>query len=114
MARASQGTKTLPCELLEWDSEHFGFPIGRVAGDALAPGRARAIDEWCLDQGIRCLYLCLDAGDVDSAQVALDHDFHVVDLRVIARRSLEDVAQLPERLGFLTEKIEVWHHKWYR
>jgi len=38
----------------------------------------------------------VDAGDVDSAQVALDHDFHVVDLRVIARRSLEDVAQLPE------------------
>lgn len=95
MASASEEAETLPCELLEWDSEHFGFPIGRVAGDTLTPDGAEAIDDWCVDQGIRCLYFLAPAEDADTARIAADHGFRVVDLRVTIRRSLEGVAQLP-------------------
>src|SRR6266511_5955123 len=95
MARANEATETLPCELLDWDSEHFGFPIGRVVGSTLTPQLAEAIDDWCSDQGIRCLYLLADAGDADTARVAAGNDFRVVDVRVTVRRSMQGVAELP-------------------
>jgi GNAT superfamily N-acetyltransferase len=86
---------TLPCELLEWDSEHFGFPIARVNGDRLSAGSAEAIDEWCTDRGIRCLYFLADANEPETARIASQHAFRVVDVRVTAQRSLDDVDDLP-------------------
>jgi GNAT superfamily N-acetyltransferase len=98
MAGVSEATETLPCELLEWDSGHFGFPIARVAGDTLTPDSAEAIDEWCIEQGIRCLYFLADADDAETARVAAGHGYRVVDLRVTIRFSIERVAQLPSAL----------------
>jgi ribosomal protein S18 acetylase RimI-like enzyme len=95
MAGASEKIATAPCELLEWDSEHFGFPIGRVAGDTLTPERAETIDDWCLDQGIRCLYFLADADDAETARVAAGHGYRVVDIRVTVRHSMEGLSQLP-------------------
>jgi GNAT superfamily N-acetyltransferase len=89
------------CELLEWDSEHFGFPIARVVGSTLTSASAEAIDDWCLDQGIRCLYFMADAGDAYSARIAAGHGHRVVDVRIIGRRSLADVAQLPPAPEYL-------------
>jgi GNAT superfamily N-acetyltransferase len=92
---ASVETDAGPCELLDWDSEHFGFPVGRVVGETLTPPRADEIDEWCLERRIRCLYLTTDSGDADSAGTAARHGYRVVDIRVIGRRPLDDVDQLP-------------------
>jgi ribosomal protein S18 acetylase RimI-like enzyme len=96
MAGASEATETLPCELLEWDSEHFGFPIARVAGRSLTSQSAAAIDDWCTDQGIRCLYFLADADDAGTARVAAGRGYRVVDLRVTVRHSMEGLAQLPD------------------
>jgi GNAT superfamily N-acetyltransferase len=95
MAGTSDETETVPCELLEWDSEHFGFPIARVAGETLTPHRAEAIDDWCIDQGIRCLYFLADADDAETARVAAGHGYRVVDLRITVRHSMEGLDQLP-------------------
>jgi dTDP-4-amino-4,6-dideoxy-D-galactose acyltransferase len=84
-----------PCELLEWDTEHFGFPIARVAADTVTPETAEVVDEWCADQGIRCLYFKADARDAESARVAASNGYRMVDVRLIARRSLEGVVDLP-------------------
>jgi GNAT superfamily N-acetyltransferase len=83
-----------PCELLGWDSEHFGFPIGKVAGATLTPDTAEAIDDWASDQGIRCLYFLADADDADTARVAAGHGYRVVDIRITVRHSLKGLAEL--------------------
>jgi GNAT superfamily N-acetyltransferase len=83
------------CELLEWDSEHFGFPIARVSAETLTTESAEAIDEWCIDQGVRCLYFLADAEDVPTAQIAASHGYRAVDLRATVGRSTEGVPRLP-------------------
>jgi RimJ/RimL family protein N-acetyltransferase len=92
----ARSEETAPCELLDWDSRHFGFPIARVRGGKLTDERAEAVDEWCREHGIRCLYLCADAEDAETARVAAVHGFRVVDTRVIVRRSYEGLFDLPQ------------------
>ena len=85
----------LHAELLEWDSEHFGFSIARVTANTLTESSAEAIDAWCIDQGIRCLYLVADADEPETARVAAAHGFRMVDIRIIVRRSYEGLLDLP-------------------
>jgi ribosomal protein S18 acetylase RimI-like enzyme len=82
-----------PCELREWDSDFFGFPIARVREPALDPETAGAIDDWCAEHGVRCLYLLLDGDDPDSARIAAEHDFRRVDVRLTLRHDLEGVPE---------------------
>jgi len=89
-----------PCRLLEWDSEHFGFPIAEVTGGKLDQEVTPQIETWCREQGVRCLYLLADADDAPTALLAADHDFRVVDHRVIARRDLRGVKPAPDPEGF--------------
>ncbi len=84
-----------PCELLEWDSEHFGFPIARVVGDVLTESSAEAVDSWCAERGVRCLYLAADSDDAETARVAAARGFRLVDLRILASRSYEGLLDLP-------------------
>ena len=95
MADASDDPTIPPCELLEWDSDHFGLPIAEVTGGALTKESAEAADEWCREGGIRCLYFCGDTGDAASARVAAVHGFRVVDVRIISRRPYEGLLELP-------------------
>jgi GNAT superfamily N-acetyltransferase len=92
---ASEDPATQACELLEWDSEHFGFPIARVTGDALTSEGADAADDWCREHGIRCLYLCAGAEDAETSRVAAARGFRVVDVRIISRRPYEGLLELP-------------------
>jgi dTDP-4-amino-4,6-dideoxy-D-galactose acyltransferase len=82
-----------PCELLEWDSDFFGFPIARVREPALDPKTAGKIDDWCAEHGVRCLYLLLGGDDPDSARIAVEHDFRLVDIRLTLRRGLEGIPE---------------------
>jgi len=94
MAGASDEPSVPPCELLEWDSEHFGLAIARVTPGALTVEGPEAIDAWCRDRGVRCLYLCADAADAETTRLAAAHGFRVVDVRLIARRSYEGLLEL--------------------
>jgi GNAT superfamily N-acetyltransferase len=82
-----------PCELLEWDSEHFGFGVARVVGSALDEPTARLADEWCADHEVRCLYFLADADDAEVSRAAAESGFRVVDLRMTIRRSMADEPQ---------------------
>src|SRR4051794_36345629 len=75
-----------PCELLEWDSEHFDFPIARVRAGELTQSSMDEVDAWCLDRGVRCLYFSADGDEPETARVAAAHGFRVVDVRVVAPR----------------------------
>jgi ribosomal protein S18 acetylase RimI-like enzyme len=80
---------------LEWDSEHFGFPIARVAATTLAPDGAAQVLAWCRGERIRCLYFLATSGDDDSVRTAEQSGFHLVDVRVTLTRSVEAVGELP-------------------
>jgi GNAT superfamily N-acetyltransferase len=94
MAGPSEATSTAPCELLDWDSEHFGFPIARVLADTLTESSVEEIDAWCFDRGIRCLYFAGVPDESETSRLAAAHGFQVVDVRIITRRSYEGLLDL--------------------
>ena len=82
-----------PCELLQWDSDFFGFPVARVRGSELDRDSAAAVDAWCTERGVRCVYLLLDADDNESARAADANGYELVDVRLTLRHDLDG---LPE------------------
>jgi dTDP-4-amino-4,6-dideoxy-D-galactose acyltransferase len=73
---------TPPCEILAWDSEHFGCRVGRVRGNRLDRERLAAIEGWLAAEAIDCLYFLADSGDPATAMLAEEAGFRLVDLRV--------------------------------
>ena len=47
-------------QVLDWDSQWFGFPIGRVDVEVLTPAAAVEVDAWASAQGLRCVYVYAD------------------------------------------------------
>jgi len=70
------------CELLPWDSEHFGCRIARVCGDTLRPELAVQINDWCQSHQVRGLYFLSQADDPATIQIAERNGFALVDIRV--------------------------------
>jgi GNAT superfamily N-acetyltransferase len=81
------------CELREWDSEHFGFPIAQVTGRNLTTASAEAIGDWCRDQGVRCLYFLAEPDDAETSDVARAHGFAPVDVRLTLRHDLDAIPE---------------------
>jgi GNAT superfamily N-acetyltransferase len=84
-------TEEPPCELLDWDTRHFGFQVARVTAGRLDAESAVAADRFCDEQGVRCLYLFADDNDAETARVAAEHGFRHVDLRFSMRHPLETI-----------------------
>ena len=93
MAGVSEEPSVPPCELLEWDSEHFGFRVASVVDSSLDRDAAGRVDEWCRANEVRCIYLLADAEDADTSRVAGESGFRVVDFRLVVRRALGGLAE---------------------
>lgn len=77
------------CEILEWDSEFFGYRIARVLESLLTPERASAIDDWSREHGVECLYFLADFHDRETVRAAEGAGFAFVDARLtLERKSL--------------------------
>ncbi len=74
-------------ELLPWDSEFFGFPIGRVSEPADSNSLADSVARADAD-GVRCLYYLVSADDPAALHEALRHGFQPYDIRVELERRL--------------------------
>lgn len=72
-----------PCELLAWDSEFFGIPVARVAGDRLEPRLVAEIDAFCRKNGVMLLYLDARIDDPMTVRLAEAHGFGLVDVRIV-------------------------------
>lgn len=83
-----------PARVLEWDSEHFGFPIAQVEGSTLTPERVEAVDRWCRERGIRCLYLLAACDHAETGRLAFRHGYRLVDVRVIVRHAHDGLDRL--------------------
>lgn len=92
---------TDPCELLLWDSEFFGFTIGRVRGDTLTPEQVKKIDLWCRRFKVRCLYFLARLDDPPTIGLAEAEGFHLVDVKMTLEwqgsRRLEPLKSVPLR-----------------
>lgn len=79
---APPATTAAPCDAVAWDTAFWGFPIARVRGDALTPARAAAIDVWCGERGVACVYFLARPDDPATTGAAEDARFRLVDVRV--------------------------------
>lgn len=70
------------CDYLDWDSSFFGFPVGKVIGDTLSTPRALAIDAWCKENNIRCLYFLASSNHPETITIAEKYGYHFVDIRM--------------------------------
>lgn len=105
--RAPQADLSAPCELLDWDTDFWDFPIARAREYWLTPERAAVTDEWCLQRGVRCLYFLARADDGATTRAAEDHHFRLVDVRLtfacVPGRALER-AEFPRRSNLLVRE----------
>jgi dTDP-4-amino-4,6-dideoxy-D-galactose acyltransferase len=70
------------CRLLDWDTQFFGFRIGRVIPPVLSVDDMAGVSDWCRRESIRCLYFSCDPGDDRSSRLAEGAGFHLVDVRL--------------------------------
>lgn len=71
-----------PGEFLPWDSEFFGFRIGRLNARRLTPASLRQALAWAADQRLRCTYFLADASCADTLARAHEGGFKFVDVRM--------------------------------
>lgn len=90
---------TAACTFLEWDSTFFGSRIARVTEPALTEADAAAVEDWCQQERIDCLYWLIDAGDLPSIRVAEQHRFQLVDIRMTLRLAVP--AQIDDSIASL-------------
>ena len=75
-------TNNTLCELLEWDSEFFGLKIARIVPHRLTISSSRWIATWCRETHIDCLYFLADPDDPETADLAQNNGFGLVDIRM--------------------------------
>lgn len=109
-------------EPLSWDSDFFGFSIGRVALDGATEATFEAIDAEARALGITCLYGTLDPNvDPKVAQVAQIHGHRLVDVVITFERPAAPFHSRPtdvvvregtlddlDRLDAAIETLEPW------
>ena len=69
-------------EFLEWDTQFFGFRIARITADILSTEELSSVLHWCRAERIRCLYWLVAIGERSAIQMAEEHRFALVDIRV--------------------------------
>lgn len=80
------------CRVLDWDTQFFGFRIGRIASLTPTAEALTAALAWAAQEAMAGLYLLVDAGAAESMRAAEAHGFRCMDLRLTYRRRLGDDA----------------------
>jgi dTDP-4-amino-4,6-dideoxy-D-galactose acyltransferase len=84
-------------ELLPWDTEFFGFRVGRLYADALTASVASEARKWCRSHDISCLYFLGSTNPSETAE-----GFQYVDERVTYRWEVKS----PEELSPSVRPVE--------
>lgn len=77
------------CRYLDWDSDFFGYRIGRVILNQLNDETIGLVLQWCATNKIDCLYFLADTTDDTTVRLAEDNGFHLVDIRVTLEMQVE-------------------------
>jgi GNAT superfamily N-acetyltransferase len=68
-------------EILDWDSDFFGFRIARAFAAPSAKALARTVEE-CARRQVRCLYFLAEAGDIATIRLLERQGFGFADVRL--------------------------------
>jgi dTDP-4-amino-4,6-dideoxy-D-galactose acyltransferase len=79
---AEEERRTPPCRLLAWDTEFWGQRIARVEEGRITPARISAVDAWCGESDVACVFLLVEAGDRTATLAAEGAGFFFTDVRV--------------------------------
>ena len=91
-------TDASPCAFLEWDTDFFGFRIGRATVERLTIERARTIMSWSKNERIRCLYFLADSDSPDTIRLLENNRFRFQDIRLtMTRHGLPEDATTKKR-----------------
>lgn len=84
-------------EALDWDTEFFGIPIGRVDLDGVTAADLADIETEARDRGIHCVYGSLDPNlGPDVAYRVQEAGHRLVDATVLLGRSTAEPLDLPD------------------
>ncbi len=89
-----------PGVFLPWDSEFFGFRIGRMKASRLTPDALRAVLAWATAEKLRCVYFSADAECAETLALAHTGGFQFVDLRVDLAIPMPSAGAPPAAPGF--------------
>lgn len=78
------------CEFLDWDTNFFGYRIGRVTGHSLTDQLIKDIDKWVLDNRIDCLYFLAENDTPSTSLLARQFGFELVDVRLTYEYNLKN------------------------
>lgn len=79
-----------PAVFLDWDTNFFGYRIGRANENQLTPERLAALEAWSSANQIQCLYFLANADDRQTIWLAEKNGFRLVEVRLIYERRLAD------------------------
>lgn len=79
-----------PAVFLDWDTDFFGYRIGRVRENRLTPDSMAALEAWRGENAIQCLYFLAQADDRETIWLAEKNGFRLVEVRMIYERRLAD------------------------
>src|ERR1035441_5865007 len=106
-------------KILGWDSEFFGFRVGRVFAAPSASAVTRTVEE-CARQQVRCLYFLAEAGDTATIRRLEQQGFGFADVRLTLIQQSPGAGQPLEIPGIrraraadlpaLTRAARVRHH----
>src|SRR5688500_4549940 len=75
------------CQLLEWDTQFFGVPIGSIIPHRLTEASVREALLWAVANKTRCLYMLADSEDCSTLRLAEVNKFQLVDIRLTLARN---------------------------
>ncbi|MFH1287799.1 MAG: GNAT family N-acetyltransferase [bacterium] len=69
-------------EILEFDTQLFGFKTVRFTGSVLDESKGKEVIKYCREEKVRCLFANFSADDFSSLSVATKQGFIITDIRV--------------------------------
>lgn len=84
-------------QVLDWDTEFFGFRIARLNEERLTEDKLAHAVSWCRANEVKCLYFLADNRDAATIRLAEWANFHFVDTRVAyEKRFCQSIANVDE------------------
>lgn len=77
------------CRFLKWDTDYFGFNIGRVTDETMDDAKAAKVLDWCSNNNIDCLYFLAAPDSYTTTLNAQRNGFELMDIRMSFRLSLK-------------------------
>ena len=75
---------------LTWDSDFFGFPIGKITVKKLHADNIIPLLTHAEHERFRCLYFEANPDDAITIAIAESHGFHLVDVRTVLEHPFDD------------------------